>query len=147
MPTSTVTSGFPPLLLEALLLDTAMAAIISFFASASFPIGNRAWTFGVISRSFAFSGRAILVPMRVIALARTSYPAALLIASRVLAPSSSEPGSRPPSVMRMPRQSRIGLEYLSSMTTLPSIMRWRAPRSSSMRFDTGSLSTERLVPS
>ena len=41
----------------------------------------------------------------------------------------------------------MGLEYLSSMTTLPSTTLWRAPRSSSMRFDTGSLSTERLTPS
>ena len=80
MPTSTETSFLPPLLLEALLLHTAMAAMSSFLASASLPMGNSAWTLGVISRSFAFSGRAILVPMRVMALARTSYPAALLMA-------------------------------------------------------------------
>ena len=69
------------------------------------------------------------------------------MASRVLPPSSSGPATRPPSAIPTPRQSSMGLEYLSSMTTLPSTTLWRAPRSSSMRFDTGSLSTERLVPS
>ena len=49
--------------------------------------------------------------------------------------------------MTIPRQSRIGLEYLSSMTILPSTILWRAPRSSSMRLEVASLSTERLVPS
>ena len=72
MPTSTVISGFPPLRLDADALDTAMAEFISFPESASLPTGNREWTFGVISRSFAFSGRPILVPIRVMARARTS---------------------------------------------------------------------------
>ena len=47
----------------------------------------------------------------------------------------------------MPRQSSIGREYLSSMMMRPSLTIWRAQRSSSMRLETGSFSTERFLPS
>ena len=70
---------------SSLFSDWAERATVSMkrWAPPALPTGNRAWGGGLSSLSLAFSGRAILVPMRVTALALTVTPIAWETASRV----------------------------------------------------------------